>query len=193
MGFVYRFLLGCLIVLSLVNHAHAATPEQRLNEIVTQAAGKPASARCTFDAEAWDEQVRQVSFGQRRGSSVGGYTFPGTTVVYLGPSACHPLVNVFTGGVVYAGLYPTAFALLTVLHEAVHLRGVVDEGETDCTALGLFRSYLDDIGVAATVRKAVNVRGRYVLRTVVNPNFKLLGIYAQAIHNTRPLEYRGNC
>lgn len=193
-GWVFRLVLTCLIVLSLVNHANAAaTPEQRINAIVTQAAGKLASATCFFDAEAWDAQVQGATFNQRRGSTVGGYAYPGTTVAYLGPQACYALYDVFTGGVVKAGLNPTAYGLLTVLHEAVHLRGVINEGETDCTALGLFKSYLDDLGVPATVSKAVNVKGRYVLRRVANPHIKLLGIYAQAVHDRRPLEYRGNC
>lgn len=186
-------LLCIVFAVAITAPADGATPEQRLNEIVTQVTGKPSSAQCTFDAEAWDAQVRGATFDQRRGSSVGGYAFPGTTIAYLGPQACYALYDVFSGGVVYAGLNPSAFGLLTLLHEAVHLRGVTDEGETDCTALGLFRSYLDDIGVPATVSKAVNVRGRYVLRRVANPHIKLLGIFAQAIHNARPLEYRGNC
>lgn len=193
-GFFYRLALGVGIVLSLAAHADAApTPEQRINAIVSEAAGKPSKAVCTFDAEAWDQQVQETSFGQRRGSTVGGYAYSGTTTVYLGPPTCYTLYDVFSGGVVYAGLNPTAYALLTVLHEAVHLRGVVDEGETDCTALRAFRSYLDDIGVPATVSKAVNVKGRYVLRRVANPHIRLLGIFAQRHHNNRPLEYRGNC
>lgn len=192
-GFFYRFLLGVLIVLSLVSHAQAATPQEKLNAIASSVAGKPANVVCTTDHEVWDTRVQEVSRGTRRGTSAEGYAFAGTSTLYLGPHSCITLALVLEGGVTYAGLSPTAFALLTLLHEAVHLRGVVDEGETDCMALGLFRSYLDDIGVAATVRKAVNVRGRYVLRTVVNPNIKLLGIYAQAWHNKRPLEYRGNC
>lgn len=192
-GFGYRLLLGVLIVLSLVNHANAATPEATLNAIASSVASKPASVQCTFDAEVWDTQVQTVSFNTRRGSSVGGYTFSGASVLYLGPQACVPLYDAVIGGVIYAGLNPTAYALLTLLHEAVHLRGVTNEGETDCIALGLFKSYLDDIGVPATISKAVNVKGRYVLRRVANPHIRLLGIFAQAVHDKRPLDYRGNC
>jgi hypothetical protein len=171
----------------------ALTPEQQLDAITTSMAGKPATAECVFDAEAWDKQVQETTFGQRRGSSVGGYAFPGSTVVYLGPQACYALYDVFSGGYIYAGLNPTAYGLLTLLHEAVHLRGVVNEGETDCTALRAFQSYLDDIGVPATVVKPVKVGTRYVPRRVPNVYVGLLVKFAQRIHDRRPLEYRGNC
>lgn len=192
-GFLFRLLLGVLIVLSVAAHATAASPQERLDAIASSVAGKPASVVCTINAEEWDARVQEVSKGTRRGTSAGGFAYAGTSTLFLGPHACITLKQVFEGGVVYAGLNPTAFALLTLLHEAVHLRGVVDEGETECIALRAFQSYLDDIGVPATVRKAVNVKGRYTLRSVSNPHIRLLSTYAQRHHDQRPLEYRGNC
>lgn len=171
----------------------AVPPAERINAIATKVAGKPVSVVCSFDAEAWDEKVRQVSLGQRRGTSVDGYAYAGTTQAHLGPQACIPLYNVLTYGISYAGVGPSAFGLLTLLHEAMHLRGLRDEAATDCAALGVFKSYVGALGVSATVSKPTNVKGRYVLKRVVNPIIRALQQAAVRHHNNRPAEYQGGC
>lgn len=190
-------LLGVLAITFGVacSTAEAAAPDPpgTINAIASAVAGKPAIALCTFDAEAWDTQVQAATFNQRRGSTVAGYAFTGGSTAYLGPQTCYALYEALTYGPVWAGPGPLGFALLTLLHEAVHLRGVRDEGETDCIALGLVRAYTDEVGVRATVVVPVNVKGRYVLKRKTNPFINLVVTSAQTHHNNRPVEYRGGC
>lgn len=190
-------LLGVLAITFGVacSNAEAAAPNPpgTINAIASAVAGKPATVTCTFNADVWDEQVQAATFNQRRGSTVAGYAFTGGDVAHLGPQACYALYDGLIYGPVWAGVGPLAFGLLTLLHEAVHLRGVLNEGETDCIALGLVRAYTDEVGVRATVAVPVNDRGRYTIKRKVNPLISLVVKAAQAHHNNRPVEYRGNC
>ena len=193
-------LIVCVVVavaITLALTANALTannPHFKLDSIASTFAGKPVTVHCEMDSEAWDAMVQQASLGQRRGSSVGGFAYPGTTRLYLSPQNCGALLRTFQDGYIHAGLRPLADGLMTLLHEAEHLRGTVDEGETDCAALRAFRGYLDDVGVPATVVKPVKVAGRFIVKRVVNPYFTRLVQLAGIIHATRPTpDYRRAC
>lgn len=193
-------LLNATLVVLIVVGIHAASadgvnaPDPRLDSIASSMAGKSVGVHCETDNETWDSMVQGVTLGARRGSSVGGYAYPGTTVLYLSPQKCIALRQSFNAGYLHAGLLPLSDGLMALLHEAEHLRGTVDEGETDCAALRAFRGYLDDVGVPATVVKPVKVAGRYILKRVVNSYFTRMVQLASIIHYSHPTpEYRRAC
>jgi hypothetical protein len=54
--------------------------------------------------------------------------------LWLEKVSCDNLAIVQRYGVAPDGYYAFAPSLLILVHESVHLRGLVDEGKTDCTA-----------------------------------------------------------
>lgn len=172
----------------------ANTPDYRLDSIASRYVGKPVSVWCENNNEAWDTLVQGASQGKLRGSAVGGYAYPNGNQLWLSPANCGALLRSLNDGYLHAGLRPLSDGLMTLLHEAQHLRGTVNEGETDCAALRAFRGYLDDVGVPATVVKPVKVAGKFVSKRVVNPYFTRMVQLAGIIHATRPSpEYRRAC
>jgi hypothetical protein len=170
-----------------------AGPFEQMNAIASAAAGKPVPVICTWDHEEWDRQVQAATFGQQRGSYVAGYAWPGQSTTWLNPGVCTALFETLNNGIAYSGLRPAAFGLLTLLHEAAHLAGVVNEAEADCRALAQFKAYTDDIGVRPTVRIRTIVGTKYVYRTVPNPVFSRLYDIAVVLHKQRPAAYLGGC
>jgi hypothetical protein len=170
-----------------------AGPFEQAAAIASAAAGKPVQIVCTWDNEEWDRQVQAVSFGQQRGTNVAGYAYTGEATMWLNPGVCTALFETLNNGIAYSGLRPAAFALLTLLHESAHLSGIRDEGAADCKALGQFKTYIDDIGVGATVRIRTIVGTKYVYRTVPNPAFSRLYQIAVVLHKQRPPTYLGDC
>jgi hypothetical protein len=101
-------------------------------------------------------------------------------------------------------------SLLTLLHEAAHARGVVNEGEADCLALGLVRQYaISLLGVPERVSririvtryKLVRVDGRWVRRRVKarvrvlvpNPALFWIVLEANSTHRSRLPPYNMEC
>jgi hypothetical protein len=98
------------------------TAMQRLSEEASRIAGKDVTVRCDVSGEFVG--VVQHADGA---AAVGGDT------AYLTPGICHVLYRLaFERG--QAGSR-TGRALAVLAHEAWHLRGVADEGETECYAL----------------------------------------------------------
>ena len=135
-------------------------------------------------------------------------------MVYLSPSECLPLHDALSTGYKRAGVYPLASAILTLAHEAVHLRGITYEGVTECTALPLVtdlavRYFAIPAVITQTTRRIVQrwvwrkvngtrkrVRVAVTVLTradVANPDIALIGETALALHRGRSVEYQGNC
>jgi hypothetical protein len=109
-----------------VAHADTQVPAGFYNSIrlapaAAFVAGKAVTVECAKTAADWQQQGGRVDSY--------GLTFPGTNVVKLAPDVCRFLrarvVN------------PDGFgaSLLVLVHEAIHARGSVDEGVTDCAAV----------------------------------------------------------
>jgi hypothetical protein len=94
----------------------------RLSEAASEIAEKPVFVRCDVSGEFVG--VVQHADGA---AAVGGDT------AYLTPSICHTLQRLVSEGEVAASR--TGRALAVLAHEAWHLRGVADEGQTECYAL----------------------------------------------------------
>lgn len=99
--------------------ADAAT---RFSEEASRIAGKPVTIRC-------DESRDYVGAVQH----ADGVATVGGDRAYLTPERCHDLYRLAFEGEVTSS--QTARALAVLAHEAWHLRGVDDEGTTECYAL----------------------------------------------------------
>jgi hypothetical protein len=106
---------------SLEREARAAL-EERLSTEASRIAGKPVTIRC-------DEERAHVGGAQW----IEGVARVGGTRAYLAPERCHDLYRLAFRGEVVGGR--TARAIVVLAHEAWHLHGVSDEGETECYAL----------------------------------------------------------
>ena len=112
------------------------------------------------------------------------------------------------------GTYYAASAIVTLAHEAVHQRGIADEGLTDCTALplvaglavkyfGITETVTERYLVPKTIKRTVTVAKKkktvtvrttvQATRTVPNPWFQQLKVDTVSWHKAKPAEYQGNC
>jgi hypothetical protein len=134
---------------------------ERLSAAASVIAEKPVSVRCDVAGEFVG--VVQHADGA---AEVGGDT------AYLTPGICHTLQRLIDDGEVTAAR--TGRALAVLAHEAWHLRGVADEGETECYAL--------QSGVALGMRMGLSEsRARQLMRQQLTEN---------ALRSGASLEYR---
>jgi hypothetical protein len=96
--------------------------QQRFSREASQIAGKPVTIRC-------DEAGTQVGAVQHSD----GVAIVGGALAYLAPERCLDLYRLAYEGEITSSR--TARALAVLAHESWHLRGVSDEGTTECYAL----------------------------------------------------------
>ncbi len=167
------------LVLAGIAHGTNA-PNTTLDSIASEVAGHTAQVWCEQDATEWDSLTTEVGLSP----FVAGFTnYSASNVVYLSPAMCSYLLY----GLQVAPTYrpEAAQALEVLLHESVHQRGVLDEWQTDCTALSLLRQYVASaFRLPETITKTyyttrvyyVRIHGKRVKRvvrvrhTVVLPN-----------------------
>jgi hypothetical protein len=94
----------------------------RFSDEASRIAAKPVTVRC-------DESGRHVGAVQH----ADGVAVVGGDLAYLTPERCLDLYRLMFEGEVTSS--QTARALAVLAHEAWHLRGVADEGTTECYAL----------------------------------------------------------
>lgn len=179
-------------------------PHPTLDAIASSVAGKPLSVWCENNDADWDHRIA-AAYGQP-GYTVLGFTRPGVEpVAYLAPQICTSLQIALRDGPHAAGLAPLALALLTLLHESVHQRGILDESVTDCTALALVGTYAISVRVFPTVPmlqqgfRWQRIRGKRVRVPTVelvdapNPDVGLFVAWAAFWHSLKPSNYQGAC
>ena len=202
-----------LAVLAVAIHAGVANAENQSNpvfdQIASDVAGKPVTVYCEDDWYPWIKSFEEDGLN---GTFVTGFTFPDTPIVFVSPRQCETLWALHerqSVGTCYA-----ASAIFTLAHEAVHQRGIADEGLTDCTALPLVAGLaVKYFGITETVterylvpktikrtvmvakkKKTVTVRTTVqATRTVPNPWFQQLKVDTVSWHKAKPAEYQGNC
>jgi hypothetical protein len=197
-----------LIALALAG-ASAATAADwhlaRLDAVASSVAGHPVSVYCEGSRAEWVDVERHMGFD---GDSLAGFTFnPGVddpfgnlNMVYIEPSACEAL-HVYSamgwgaiGAANDAGLRPLGTAGLTLVHEAVHQRGVSDEGQTECAAYRMMPTlWTSQFGVKPKIWTWARVGRRMVHRFVANPTYTRLMAWTKADHNSLPSQYRTVC
>jgi hypothetical protein len=94
----------------------------RFSAEASEVAGKPVAIRC-------DESGERVGVVQH----ADGLAIVGGELAWLTPQICHDLYRLAFEGEITSS--QTARAVAVLAHEAWHLRGVRDEGETECYAL----------------------------------------------------------
>ena len=99
-----------------------AEAQDRFSSEASRIAGKPVRVRC-------DESGAFVGAVQH----ADGVAIVGGELAYLTPERCHDLYRLAFHGEVTSS--QTARALAVLAHEAWHLRGIDDEGTTECYAL----------------------------------------------------------
>jgi hypothetical protein len=194
-------------------HAGVATASNQSNavfdQIATEVAGKPVAVHCEDDWYPWIKYFEEDGLN---GTGVNGFTFSEAPVVFVSPRQCETLWALHTRQSV--GTYYAASAIFTLAHEAVHQRGIADEGLTDCTAMplvagiavkyfGITETITERYLVPRTIRRTVTVARKkktITVRTTVpatrvipNPWFEQLKSDTLEWHEAKPAEYQGTC
>jgi len=136
--------------------------EVRFSEEASRVAGKPVTIRC-------DEGGDYVGAVQH----ADGVAQVGGNLAYLTPDRCLDLYRLAVKGEVRAS--QTAHAVAVLAHETWHLRGVADEGVTECYALQSGVEIGQRLGLSAgTARRLMRQeRVESVLRGQTNSAYRL--------------------
>jgi hypothetical protein len=202
-----------LAVLAAAIQAGVANAENQSNpvfdQIATEVAGKPVTVHCEDDWYPWIKAFEEEGLN---GTGVTGFTFLEEAVVFVSPRQCETLWALHDRQSV--GTYYAASAIFTLAHEAVHQRGIADEGLTDCTALplvpglavkyfGITQTMTERYLVPKTIKRTVTVAKKKktvtvrtnvpATRTVPNPWFEQLKQDTVKWHKAKPAEYQGTC
>lgn len=148
------------------------SPHPTLDAVATAVAGKPVTVHCE---NSWYDWIVFFADQGIDGGGINGFTSMSRPVVFVSPRQCETLHALINREVV--GTYYAASALLTLIHESVHQRGIRDEGLADCTALPLVPQFAaSHFSVAPTVaaQRTVTTQQQQVVtvdeqRVVVTP------------------------
>lgn len=169
--------------LVFVSSAQATAPagvhqEQRLEPPASWIAEKPVTVYCGDDVAAWPQVVARLAPNLR--PTVGAFASAvGGDEEYLAPQFCNALL---AWPHAWLNSYALGGPLLTLIHEAVHLRGIRDESLTDCTALAAIAS--------VAVRWFVT---RNIFENMVPWLLREVEVGAWGSHYAAPPEYRTLC
>jgi hypothetical protein len=184
--------------------------DARLDAVATEVAGAPVAVWCETHWSSWI--LTGVDLFGEDWSFLRGFTIIGRPTVYISPADCETLHALLDGESV--GTYHAAIAIHVLAHEAMHQRGITNEGEADCAALPLVPELaVRHFGIPTTVpaartvsvsrvvsrlvngkRVRITVRtGRIVQVQVKNPYLERLATDALRWHRSAPPEYQGNC
>ena len=115
----------CLILLGLllwfqIQHSRL---ERRLTVVATELAGKPAQVNCETFLESWMPENIQFE----------GYVPNGSSRLFLRHGVCRRLTEVIASPDPTSRFHSTAAVILA--HEAMHVRGLTNEAQTECAAI----------------------------------------------------------
>jgi hypothetical protein len=139
-----------------------ATATARFSREASVVAGKPVTVRC-------DESGKFVGAVQH----ADGVALVGGTLAYLTPERCLALYRLAFEGKVDSTR--TGLAIAVLAHESWHLRGVADEGTTECYALQSGVQLGEDLGLSrGTAERLMRAqRVESTLRGRQNPAYTL--------------------
>lgn len=122
--------LAAALVAAPVAQAGGFYEAKVLEPAASYVAKKPVKVWCATTAASWRVFLNSVG---GEGREANGWAIVGGIALRLSPDAC-PSLRGAVGGV--PQFTPTLAATVEVLtHEAIHTRGVRDEGVTDCDAM----------------------------------------------------------
>jgi hypothetical protein len=128
---------------SSVPAAERAKAERRFTAEATRIAGRPVRVVC-------DEAYAFTGVG----SDAAGVAFIPRALAYLEPSVCRSLYRIAIERKL-GSRDDAAFAITVLAHEAVHLRGVRNEAETECQALLVGVGLGERLGLGAGTAQAL--------------------------------------
>jgi hypothetical protein len=184
----------------------ANSPHPKFDGVATQVAGKPVSVHCETNEYQWRYW--------ENGSLLHGFTYLSTPVVYIAPKHCHTLHYALTYGYREVGVTYLSDAIATLVHEAVHQRGIRDECQTEKLAQSLVMSVAEQTfglsqkvsearystkTVTKVVRRKIAGKWRSIkvptqvmtsaMVQVPNPDYARFQAWALAWHKALPAEY----
>lgn len=200
-----------LLALAVASVAMAAPannlPSANLDAVATAVAGKPVAVWCEASDADWHAAMGGLGY---HGYEVAGLTWIDRPVVYVSPTVCYTLHAALRGDT-SAGEFWLGLAMLTLVHEAVHQRGIRDEAVTECLAMKLIPDVAQRFGYTPTVnvptvqpyvkkvvrringrRVTIRVQAeRVVLVARPNPRYTNLLAWADVWHRAAPAQYQG--
>jgi hypothetical protein len=141
--FVYAYRVDREAGWSTVPAAERAKAEHRFTAEAARIAGRPVRVVC-------DEAYAFTGVG----SDAAGVAFIPRALAYLEPSVCRSLYRI-TFERKLGPRDDAAFAITVLAHEAVHLRGVRNEAETECQALQVGIALGERLGLGAGTAKSL--------------------------------------
>ena len=208
-AFVFAAVAAAVLAVAAGSAAAENLPNPVFDQVATEVAGKPVSVFCETDWYPWIKFFEEDGIN---GGGINGFTSLASPIVFVSPRQCETLWALQSGASV--GTYYAASAVFTVAHEAVHQRGITDEGVTDCTALplvpGLVVKYFGISELVSerylapkTIKRVVKVgkqKKTVTVRTMVEATRQVpnpwLGDFERDVvrwHKAKPAEYQGNC
>ena len=132
-------IVGVLVSALVLSAAAFAAPDgfresSRLTPIAQALSVPDASVYCALTPASW----RDANPGDASWATLNGKTVYVDNAMYLAPWVCQPLERWKRGKT--APLADVGRAMLTLSHEAAHLRLVYDERTAECSALSELRS-----------------------------------------------------
>lgn len=175
-------LLMAVVVALVLAWSAFATPDGfresiRLSTIASGVAGRPVTVWCAVTEAAWLEALWGAASPpganqEQHPSMAGRAGVPDNDSTQLAPLICRTLERWLRGKSTPTidNLGP---AILTLVHESIHLRGVRDEGQAECTALR---------EMVPVAQQSFGIRKRETMRVLMQ------GAWAE--HNFLPPKYR---
>lgn len=143
----------------------------RLEAAASFVAGKPVTAWCASTTGAFAAAAASATGNP---ATAGFVQAVGAAQAFFPPRVCATIVAYLNKRKVEE--YDLAAWLLTLAHEATHLRGVSDESETDCAALHV---------MPTMIRRFFEPRPGYTVHDLM--------AYAWDVHNREPPTYTRLC
>lgn len=112
-------LLGLLVWAQVQHHRL----ENRLGKVATELAGRPTQVNCETFLESW---IPKYIWAE-------GYVFHGSPTLFLRHGVCRRLTEVMDAPEPQNRFHSTA--VVTLAHEAMHVRGTINEAQTECAAI----------------------------------------------------------
>lgn len=117
-----RFVIALAASLAFCSSAHAATPSPLLSRVASTYVGHPVTIQCASDAEFATALVPDAA----------GFAEVDAATATLRADECASLIQLARGK---GNPQIEGRAALVITHEATHLTGVIDEGQTECLAV----------------------------------------------------------
>lgn len=178
-------------LMAVAAHAGRAgnAPLSRADQAASAVAGKSVSVYCETSWNEWLAQVQGMEV-------VYGYAYIGGSTIYVNPSMCESLHVLNGNGWSVAGVWPGMKAILALVHESFHAKGIANEADTQACAakyaeqvavqfFGLPTTEAITVRKTRTERRVVRKDGRRFVVKVKVPYLKTVLVESQTVRTFR--------